>query len=145
MKSLFVTSGAVLYALSMAACMADGPPASPASPANSGDEAGDPATVTESKAPDVMDVMDVMAVPPDLSFAQLPEGTVVGNQFNATTNACRVVVVDCADLRLSPHYPSFCQSQGGCGLDHGFAVARSLCHLGCRNINCNSMYYLGGC
>jgi hypothetical protein len=127
-------SGVVLYALGMAACTADDPPASPA---NSGDEDGDPAMVAESKAP------DVMTVPPELSFSQLPEGTVVGNQFNATTNACSVRLAYCADPRWSPHYPSFCQS--GCGLEHGFDVARSLCHSVCGNINCNTMYYLGGC
>jgi hypothetical protein len=69
------------------------------------------------------------------------EGEFQGDAYQEL--ACYVRLVYCADPRWSPHYPSYCSN--GCSVDRRFSASRSLCRDICGNINCNVMYYLGGC
>ena len=120
MKSLLAVLGLVLFGMIASGCVTDPPVAN-----DPLDEAAQP--------------VRIVTVPPELAFSA-PDGTMIGNQFTATTNACHVTLLFCADPRTRPPFnpplPSYCQN-GGCSDAAAFSAARSLCRSICGNINCN--------
>lgn len=118
MRSLHLATGAILCAWLMTACATE----QPAPP-------DDPATST--------DTSQVTAIPRGLS-SPLLEGTIKGNEFTATTNACHVTLLFCRDPRLSPSIPSFCQN-GGCSTAQAVNAAFSLCDQICGVSACNTI------
>lgn len=121
MKSI---SGVLFCVLAATACATDDPQMSSTEP---GDEA---AALSEPPK--------VVTLTPELSLAPLPEGKVVGNRFEGTTNACHVTLEFCRDPRATPHRPTYCST--GCSFPNDFNQAISLCHSICGNIDCNTMY-----
>jgi hypothetical protein len=89
---------------------------------------------------------NAIKVPPELSLAQL-DGTIQGNEFTGTTNACHVNLLFCADPRTSPPFnpplPSYCSN--GCTASQAFSAAASLCRSVCGHIDCSVLANFGGC
>jgi hypothetical protein len=85
---------------------------------------------------------EIEQLPPELSLDNPNlDGTFQGNEFQTLT--CNVKLVYCRDPRYTPHYPSYCSN--GCTVTQRQSASRSLCRQVCGDINCSTMYYLGGC
>lgn len=131
MRTLHGMLAIAICSLGLAACAVDD------------DKSTDPST--ESTDTTATAPPDVVTIPQELRLRATPDqGTVSGNTFDAIQpDACHVELVYCADPRWSPHYPSYCQN--GCNANTAFADAISICKDVCGNINCDTMYVLGGC